>query len=138
MSAGPTRQRRCRSQVQDCTILVVSQYTGLLVFIYFLLTQKLISVELLVQINLNNSFFKNCRTYDGFRQNVWKFSVINRGKISGCTKCWEGARGSLVVEALCYKSEGARSRPDEVNDIFNLPNSFSRSRPWGLLNLEEI
>jgi hypothetical protein len=29
-----------------------------------------------------------------------------------------GARGSVVVKALCYKPEGHGSRPDEVNDFY--------------------
>jgi hypothetical protein len=44
------------------------------------------------------------------------------------------ARGSTMIEALYYKPEG--SRPDGVKDyFFNLPNIFSRTKPWGLLIL---
>jgi hypothetical protein len=32
--------------------------------------------------------------------------------------CISVARGSLVVDALCYKPGGADSRPDEVNELF--------------------
>jgi hypothetical protein len=46
-----------------------------------------------------------------------------------------GARCSVVVEALCYKPEGDGSRPDEVNDFFNLSNTTDRTGPWGLLSL---
>jgi hypothetical protein len=36
----------------------------------------------------------------------------------GYLSLMHGARGSIVVEALCCKPEGAGSRPDEVNEFF--------------------
>jgi hypothetical protein len=47
-----------------------------------------------------------------------------------------GARGNVVVKALCYKPEGRGSIPDEVN-FFNLPNPSGRTRTWGLLSLQQ-
>jgi hypothetical protein len=45
-----------------------------------------------------------------------------------------GARGSVVVKALCYKPERRGFETREV--IFlNLSNPSSRTRPWGLLSL---
>jgi hypothetical protein len=45
-----------------------------------------------------------------------------------------GARGSVVVEALCYKPEGLGfdTRSDE---FLNLLNLSGRTRAWGLLSL---
>jgi hypothetical protein len=31
-----------------------------------------------------------------------------------------GARGSVVVKALCYKPEVAGSKPDEANELFSI------------------
>jgi hypothetical protein len=45
-----------------------------------------------------------------------------------------GARGIVVVKALCYKPEGHEFEPDE--EIFlNLPNPSGFTRPWGLFAL---
>jgi hypothetical protein len=46
-----------------------------------------------------------------------------------------GARGSVVVEEVCYKPEGRGF--DEVKEFFffNLPNPSSRIRPLGSLSL---
>jgi hypothetical protein len=44
------------------------------------------------------------------------------------------ARGNLVVKALGYKPED-RGFETRWCEILNLPNSSSRSRPWGLLSL---
>jgi hypothetical protein len=48
-----------------------------------------------------------------------------------------GARGSVEVDALCYKLEVSGSRPDEVNEFIflNLPNPSGLTRPWGSLSL---
>jgi hypothetical protein len=45
-----------------------------------------------------------------------------------------GARGSVVVKALCYKAEGCgfETRRDE---FLNLPNLSGRIRPSGSLSL---
>jgi hypothetical protein len=45
-----------------------------------------------------------------------------------------GARGSAVVKALCYKPEG-RGFETKLGEFLNLPNPSSRTRPWGLLSL---
>jgi hypothetical protein len=45
-----------------------------------------------------------------------------------------GARGSLVVKALGYKSEG-RWFEIQWNESLNLPNPSGRTRPWGSLSL---
>jgi hypothetical protein len=36
-----------------------------------------------------------------------------------------------------HGSAVAGSIPDEVNEFFNLPNSFSSTKPWGLLSLQQ-
>jgi hypothetical protein len=46
-----------------------------------------------------------------------------------------GARGSVVVKALCYKPG---SRSNEIVEFFNLPNRFGRTSSWGLLSLRKI
>jgi hypothetical protein len=46
----------------------------------------------------------------------------------------EGARGSVVVKALCYKPEGRRF-DSRWGEFLNLPNPSGRTRPWGLLGL---
>jgi hypothetical protein len=45
-----------------------------------------------------------------------------------------GARGSVVVKALCYKPEG-RGFDSRWGEFLNLANASGRSRPWGLLSL---
>jgi hypothetical protein len=45
-----------------------------------------------------------------------------------------GARGSVVVKALCYKPEG-RGFDTRRSDFLNLPNPSGRTKPWGLLSL---
>jgi hypothetical protein len=50
-----------------------------------------------------------------------------------------GARGSLVVKALCYKAEG-RWFETRTNEIFiyfslNLRNTFGRTRQWASLSI---
>jgi hypothetical protein len=45
-----------------------------------------------------------------------------------------GARGSVVVKALCYKPEG-RGFDTRWGDFLNLSNPSGRTRPWGLLSL---
>jgi hypothetical protein len=45
-----------------------------------------------------------------------------------------GARGSLVVKVLGYKTEG-RGFKTLWGEILNLPNSSGRIRPRGLLSL---
>jgi hypothetical protein len=43
-------------------------------------------------------------------------------------------RGSVVVEALCYKPDG-RGFDFRWGEFLNLPNPSCRTRPWGLLSL---
>jgi hypothetical protein len=47
-----------------------------------------------------------------------------------------GARGGLVVKALCYKPEGRgfETRQGELIP-FELPNPSGLARPWGLVSL---
>jgi hypothetical protein len=45
-----------------------------------------------------------------------------------------GARGSVVVKALCYKLEG-RGFDSRCGEFLNLPHLSGRTRPWGLLSL---
>jgi hypothetical protein len=45
-----------------------------------------------------------------------------------------GARGSVVVKALCYNPEG-RGFDTRWGEFLNLPHPSSRTRPWGLLSL---
>jgi hypothetical protein len=45
-----------------------------------------------------------------------------------------GARGSVVVKALCYKPDG-RGFDSRWGEFLNLPNPSGRTRPWGLLSL---
>jgi hypothetical protein len=45
-----------------------------------------------------------------------------------------GVRGSVVVEALCYKPEG-RGFDTRRGEFLNLPNPSGRTGPWGLLSL---
>jgi hypothetical protein len=47
-----------------------------------------------------------------------------------------GARGSLVVKELGYKSEG-RGFETRWGEILNWPNPSGRARPWGLLSLQQ-
>jgi hypothetical protein len=47
-----------------------------------------------------------------------------------------GARGSVVVKALCYKPEG-RGFDTRWGEFLNLPNPSGRTRHWGLLSLEQ-
>jgi hypothetical protein len=37
--------------------------------------------------------------------------------INNSTTTKKGAHGSLVVEALCYKPQGRRLRPNDVNEF---------------------
>jgi hypothetical protein len=46
----------------------------------------------------------------------------------------EGALGSVVVKALCYKPEGLRF-DTRLGEFLNLPNPSGRTRPQGLLSL---
>jgi hypothetical protein len=45
-----------------------------------------------------------------------------------------GARGSVVVKALCYKPEG-HGFDTRLGEFLNLPNPSGHSTPWGLLSL---
>jgi hypothetical protein len=51
--------------------------------------------------------------------------------ISGRLCFIDGARGSVVVKALCYKSEG-REFDTRWCEFLNLPNPSGLTRPWGL------
>jgi hypothetical protein len=47
-----------------------------------------------------------------------------------------GARGSVVVKALCHKREGCLFETLRVEFFFfSLPNHSGRSSPWGSLSL---
>jgi hypothetical protein len=41
----------------------------------------------------------------------------------------------FMVDALCYKPESRGFETRRAEFFFNLPNSSSRTRPWGLLSL---
>jgi hypothetical protein len=58
----------------------------------------------------------------------------NLGVRNGRGSSSKGARGSVVVKALCYKPEG-RGFDSRGGEFFNLPNLPGRTRPWGLLSL---
>jgi hypothetical protein len=45
-----------------------------------------------------------------------------------------GARGRVVVKALCYKPEG-RGFDTRQGEFLNLPNPSGRTSPWGSLSL---
>jgi hypothetical protein len=45
-----------------------------------------------------------------------------------------GSRGSLVIKALDYETEG-RGFETRWGEFLNLPNPYGRIRPWGLLSL---
>jgi hypothetical protein len=47
-----------------------------------------------------------------------------------------GARGSVVVKALCYKP-GGRGFDTLWGEFLNLPNPSVRTRSWGLLGLQQ-
>jgi hypothetical protein len=51
-----------------------------------------------------------------------------------CDRRSVGARGSIVVKALCYKP-GGRRFDTRWGEFLNLPNPSRRTRPWGLLIL---
>jgi hypothetical protein len=53
--------------------------------------------------------------------------------LPSCTVC-KGARGSVVVKALCYKPEG-RGFDTRWGEFLNLPNPSGCTRPWSLLSL---
>jgi hypothetical protein len=46
----------------------------------------------------------------------------------------QGARGNVVVKALCYKPEG-RGFETLWGEFLNLPYPSGRTTPWGLLSL---
>jgi hypothetical protein len=51
-----------------------------------------------------------------------------------CIQTAAGVRDSVVVMALCYKTEGGWF-DTRWGDFFNLPNPSGRTRLWGLLSL---
>jgi hypothetical protein len=44
-------------------------------------------------------------------------------------------KNTKLLKHYATSRKVASSRPDEVNEFFNLPNPSSRTRPWGLLSL---
>jgi hypothetical protein len=49
----------------------------------------------------------------------------------------EGAHGSIMDKALCYKPEGLGSETRGGKRIvFNFPNPSGRTTPWALLSLQ--
>jgi hypothetical protein len=48
--------------------------------------------------------------------------------------CLTGARGGVLVKALCYKPEGCGFNT-RLGEFLNLPIPSGHSRPWGLLSL---
>jgi hypothetical protein len=65
---------------------------------------------------------------------VIKFQVqTNAGNLSEQLSAY-GARGSIVVKALCYKPEG-HEFDTLLGTFLNLLNPSCRNRPWGLLSL---
>jgi hypothetical protein len=48
------------------------------------------------------------------------------------------ARRSVVIKALCCSWNVAGSRPDEVNEFSQFPNSPSHTRPWFTEPLTEM
>jgi hypothetical protein len=63
---------------------------------------------------------------------IWYTATVDR--IYTLSIWRNGARGSVVVKALCYKPEG-RGFDSRWGEFLNLPNPSGRTRPWGLLNL---
>jgi hypothetical protein len=61
--------------------------------------------------------------------------VVKKTWIYTSTTPYVGARGSVVVKALCYKPEG-RGFYTRWGKYLNLPNLSGRTRPWGLLLTE--
>jgi hypothetical protein len=84
-----------------------------------------------LQWNRNEIRFTDLKGTEEFQRgalrlkNNWYFSSL-------------GARSSIVVVLRHYTTSWkvAGSKPDEViRFVFDLPNPFNRTRPWGLLNL---
>jgi hypothetical protein len=70
----------------------------------------------------------------------WFLLVISNNECKKCklleivfTISQRGARGSVVVKALCYKPEG-RGFDTPCGDFY-LPNPYGRTRSWDLLDL---
>jgi hypothetical protein len=65
----------------------------------------------------------------------WDVAFVNfRGHFRRAYWPQDGARGSVVVKALCYKPEG-RGSETRWGEFLNLPNLSGRIRPWGSLSL---
>jgi hypothetical protein len=71
------------------------------------------------------------------RAKVWVsnhfYKWVGEGGIFGLSfplSTWTGARGSVVVKALCYKPEG-RGFDARWGEFLNLTNPSGRTRPWG-------
>jgi hypothetical protein len=75
-----------------------------------------------------------CKTW-GILLMVWRRKYWHWRAYSRCNISF-GARGSVVLNALCYKPEGRGFETLRGELIFfNLPNPSSRTRPCGLLSL---
>jgi hypothetical protein len=68
--------------------------------------------------------------YFGTKNRVLRF-LCEFEVLSGYSK---GARGSVMVKALRYKSEG-RGFDNRRGEFLNLLNPSGRTRPWGLRSL---
>jgi hypothetical protein len=82
---------------------------------------------------LSRSHLKTKKTESSLGDVVFSIGIANF-TIYKCNRFFIGARGSVVVEALCYKPEG-RGIDTRWGEFLNLPNPSVRTRPWGLLSL---
>jgi hypothetical protein len=55
------------------------------------------------------------------------FAPSDTAPLNSHNMLW-GARGKVLVQALCYTRKISGSRPDDVNNIFNLPNPSDRTK----------
>jgi hypothetical protein len=68
------------------------------------------------------------------RLSVQTLYILNNVKCDAdLMLCSNGARGSVVVKALCYKPEG-RGYDTRWGEFLSLFNPSGRTRPWGLLS----
>jgi hypothetical protein len=82
---------------------------------------------------------KNCHLINGSEPHCYEERMETlHGEIAEIflsgLRSGKGARGSVVVKALCYKPEG-RGFDTRRGKFLNLPNPSGRTRPWGLLSL---
>jgi hypothetical protein len=72
-----------------------------------------------------------CMHPQNYNGSMWS-SLHPSSYVSYCQ--FFGARGSVVVKALCYKPEGRRF-DTRWGEFLNLPNPSGHTRPWGLRSL---